>query len=88
MRWFVDKVLKPLSILIGVVFTLGVMLVTGELFFGSSKIKPLFGMSADALAGPSPRADGGTRSPKYFPATKSAPLPLELTQPTDGGTPR
>lgn len=48
------SVLKVASVTVAVLFALGVMISTVDLFFGSSKIRPLFGMSADALAG-----DGG-----------------------------
>jgi hypothetical protein len=35
-----------------VLFALGVVLTAGQIFFfGSSKVRPLFGMSAEALAG-------------------------------------
>lgn len=48
-----QAVLKLLSITVAVLFALGVVLAVGDLFFfGSSKVRPLFGMSADALAGP------------------------------------
>lgn len=50
------SVLKVASVTVAVLFALGVMISTVDLFFGSSKIRPLFGMSAEALAG---HADGG-----------------------------
>ncbi len=49
--------LKSAAITVAVLFAIGVTLAgTTDLFFGSSKIRPLFGMSADALAG-DPRED-------------------------------
>lgn len=48
--------LKTAAITVAVLFVLGVVLTTTDLFFGSSKIRPLFGMSAEALAGDT---DGG-----------------------------
>lgn len=80
-------ILKALAVLVAVVFALGVITLFADPFFGSSKIKPLFGMSAEALAGDPKRMtrnDGGP--PTYFNATKSAPLPLPRPAPqTDGG---
>ncbi len=44
--------LKTAAITVAVLFAIGVTLAgTVDLFFGSSKIRPLFGMSADALRG-------------------------------------
>lgn len=44
--------LQSLALVVGVLFALGVVLSAGSLFyFGSSKVRPLFEMSADALAG-------------------------------------
>jgi hypothetical protein len=48
--------IKTAAITVAVLFVLGVVLTTTDLFFGSSKIRPLFGMSAEALAGD---VDGG-----------------------------
>ncbi|MGV3624443.1 MAG: hypothetical protein ACO1OB_26730 [Archangium sp.] len=81
--------LKTLAVTIAVLFTAVVVLTTGELFFGSSKIKPLFGMSQDALAQNSleqrtSKADAGVRPPTYFNATKSAPIPFPRRD-ADGG---
>ena len=46
------RVLKTLAIVVAVLFALGVVLTAGGLFFfGSSKVRVLFGTSADALAG-------------------------------------
>ena len=58
--------LKTAAITVAVLFVLGVVLTTTDLFFGSSKIRPLFGMSAEALAGDT---DGGiiTRTGKLHP---------------------
>lgn len=48
-----QAVLKTLAITVAVLFALGVALLgVTDLYFGSSKIRPLFGMSLDALAGP------------------------------------
>lgn len=47
--------LQSLALVVGVLFALGVVLSAGSIFyFGSSKVRPLFGMSADALAGDAP----------------------------------
>lgn len=78
---------KTLAITVAVLFTAVVVLTTGELFFGSSKIKPLFGMSQESLAQNSleqrtSKADSGVRPPTYFNATKSAPINFPLR---DGG---
>lgn len=44
--------LQSLALVVGVLFALGVVLSAGTIFyFGSSKVRPLFGLSADALAG-------------------------------------
>jgi hypothetical protein len=52
-----SKTLKSAALIVAIVFTLCVVCsATGYFFFGSSKIRPLFGMSAEALAG---RSDGG-----------------------------
>jgi len=62
----VKTLLKTAAITVAVLFVLGVVLTTTDLFFGSSKIRPLFGMSAEALAGDT---DGGiiTRTGKLHP---------------------
>lgn len=79
------QILRALALTIAVLFTLVVVLTTGELFFGSSKIKPLFGMSQEALAQNSlEQRDAGTRPPSYFNATKSAPINFPKRG-TDGG---
>lgn len=45
------RVLKAASLGVALLFALGVVLATGQLFFfGSSKIRPLFGLDADQLA--------------------------------------
>ena len=63
-----QPVLKFFAIVTGVLFALGVVLTTGQIFFfGSSKIRPLFGLSAEALAG-----DGKPRK------DPSDPKPLDL----------
>ena len=50
------KVLKTLAIVIAVLFALGIVLTANDFFFfGSSKVRTLFGTSADALAGDHPR---------------------------------
>lgn len=67
------KVVSTLALTVAILFTVVVVLTTGELFFGSSKIKPLFGMSQDALAQSAVATpDAGARRPTYFNATKSA----------------
>lgn len=58
--------LKVLALTVGALFALGVVLTVGTtFFFGSSKIRTLFGASEDALAGPRrvrpvPALDAGT----------------------------
>ena len=45
--------LKVLALTVGALFALGVVLTVGAtFFFGSSKVRTLFGNSAEALAGP------------------------------------
>ncbi len=62
MRTLGQDVLKLLSVTVAVLFALGVMLTAANLFFfGSSKVRPLFGLSADALAGDPVLPDGGPR---------------------------
>lgn len=61
--------LKTAALTVAVLFVIGVTLAgTADLFFGSSKIRPLFGMSADALSG-DPKEDdsrdGGVRDGGY-----------------------
>jgi hypothetical protein len=52
-----SKALKSSALVVAIVFALCVVCsATGYFFFGSSKIRPLFGMSAEALAG---YPDGG-----------------------------
>ena len=47
--------LKGAALVVAILFALGIVCTaTGTFFFGSSKIRPLFGMSVEALAG-----DGG-----------------------------
>lgn len=55
-------ILKTLAILAALAFLGGVMLTTVDNLFGGSKVRPLFGMSADALAGPT--MDDGGLSPR------------------------
>jgi hypothetical protein len=51
------SVLQTAALVVAVLFAIGVVLTaTGIFFFGSSKVRPLFGRSADALAG---EPDGG-----------------------------
>jgi hypothetical protein len=53
-------VLKLLAITMAVLFALGVVLTAGNIFFfGSSKVRTLFGESASALAGD---VDAGSRA--------------------------
>jgi hypothetical protein len=55
-----QAVLKLFAITVAVLFALGVVLAVGDLFFfGSSKVRPLFGMSVDALAGRTTRSARG-----------------------------
>lgn len=71
-----QAVLKLLALTVAVLFALGVVLAVGEIFFfGSSKVRPLFGMSADALAGD---RDAGP--------DPSEPRPLDRAT-RDGGSP-
>ncbi|MFZ5441564.1 MAG: hypothetical protein ACOZQL_16275 [Myxococcota bacterium] len=51
-----SSVLKVAALVVALLFGLGVILTTHSLFFGSSKLRPLFGASEAALSGP---ADGG-----------------------------
>lgn len=52
--------MQSLALVVGLLFALGVVLSAGSIFyFGSSKVRPLFGMSADALAGDAGRPDAG-----------------------------
>ncbi len=59
------RALRAVALVVAVLFALGVVLGVGELFFfGSSEVRPLFGMSADALQlqdGVTRRPDGGPR---------------------------
>ncbi len=58
-----DPLVKALSIAVGLIFLAMVMVNAAPEFFGGSKVKPLFGMSADALAGnhrDQPAKDAGT----------------------------
>ena len=53
--------LKTAAITVAVLFALMIVLTSNDFFFfGSSKVRTLFGASADALAGD---PDGGTRNP-------------------------
>jgi hypothetical protein len=53
------RLLKVLAVTMGLVFAFAVVVAAGgTFFFGSSKVRPLFGMSAEALEGP---RDAGTR---------------------------
>ena len=52
------RVLKTLAVLMALLFALGVIITTaGTFFFGSSKIRPLFGMTENGP--PTKRPDGG-----------------------------
>lgn len=81
------KVVSTLAITVAVLFTGVVVLTTGELFFGSSKIKPLFGMTPNGPPGNASleertqRRDAGSRA---LNDTTSAPLNFPLPG-TDGG---
>lgn len=46
------RMLGPLAIILSVVLGLTVICIGGATFLGGTKIRPLFGMSADALTGP------------------------------------
>ncbi len=65
-------IVKALAVLVAIVFAIGVITLFADPFFGSSKIKPLFGMSAEALA--RGHLDGGAS------VSRTAPRPD-----TDGG---
>jgi hypothetical protein len=41
--------LGPLTVILAVLLGLGVIAIGGATFFGGTKIRPLFGLSADAL---------------------------------------
>ena len=46
------NLVRAAALSVAVLFAVGVVYATGELFFfGSSKIRPLFGMNAEALEG-------------------------------------
>ena len=60
--------LKSAAITVAVLFVIGVVLAgTNELFFGSSKIRPLFGLQAELLEGEGKPAvvDAGVRDGGY-----------------------
>lgn len=88
MQVFGRSALKVAAVLVALLFLLGAMLTAVTELFGGSKVRPLFGMSADALAGPlEARPDAGEKKPPtYFNATKSAPLPPPSRRTKDGGT--
>jgi hypothetical protein len=89
MQLFGRSALKVAAVLVALLFLLGAMLTAVTELFGGSKVRPLFGMSADALAGPiEARPDAGEKKPPptYFNATKSAPLPPPSRRTKDGGT--
>lgn len=65
------RIVSGLALSVAVVFTLVVTFTTAELFFGSSKIKPLFGMSEEALARSA--ADGGHPYEPKRPARDGGP---------------
>lgn len=56
-----EKVLKPLVVVVALAFLGGVMLATADQFFGGSKVRNLFGMSADALWSGDPARPKHTR---------------------------
>lgn len=96
------SVLKLLAVSVALLFLLGAMLTAVTELFGGSKVRPLFGMSMDALAaGPGDSGvvnkkqqkanannndDLGLNEPTRFSASKSAPVPLPRRA-KDGGTP-
>ncbi|MFT3713824.1 MAG: hypothetical protein QM817_39700 [Archangium sp.] len=79
------SVLKLLAVAVAVLFLIGAMLTAVGDLFGDTKVRPLFGMSMEALAA---TPDGGKTVPQNanaapsnvdtprFNATKSAPIPL------------
>lgn len=80
--------LKTAAVFMAVLFLFGAMVASVADLMGDTKVRPLFGMSAEALAGPvaaSPDA-GEKKPPVRFNATKSAPLPPPSRQKKDGGT--
>lgn len=91
------SVLKMLAVTVALLFLLGAMLTAVADLFGDSKVRPLFGMSMDALAatpdaGPVQKANtanapnsAGNVEPTRFSASKSAPVPLPRRM-KDGGT--
>lgn len=84
-----QALLKTLAITVALLFLLGAVLTAVTDLFGSSKVRPLFLASQEALAATPPRADGGADAgpPErtYFNATKSGPLPRP--RPRDAGEP-
>jgi len=89
MHVFGRSALKVAAVLVALLFLLGAMLTAVTELFGGSKVRPLFGMSADALAGPvEARPDAGEKKPPPtdFNATRSAPVPPPSRRARDGGT--
>lgn len=72
--------LKTLALGVAVLFLLGAVLTAVTDLFGSSKVRPLFMASTEALAATPPDAgvvlDAGVLDRRYFDATKAGPLRL------------
>ncbi len=51
--------MKPVSIVVAVIVGALLICFGSAVFLGGTKMRPLFGMSADALAGPTPTRDAG-----------------------------
>jgi hypothetical protein len=92
------SVLKLLAVSVAVLFLIGAMLTAVTELFGGSKVRPLFGMSMEALAATpdagaralpqnanAPPSNANVETPR-FSATKSAPIPLPRRV-KDGGAP-
>lgn len=50
---------KPLTVVVAVIVGALLICFGSAVFLGGTKMRPLFGMSADALAGPMPARDAG-----------------------------
>lgn len=58
--------IKTAAITVAVLFVIGVTAAaTADLYFGSSKMRPLFGMSEAMLRGEQPLGDAGVRDGGY-----------------------
>lgn len=82
------KLLQSASLTMLAIFFIVVTLIGGATLFGSSKVRPLFDLSAEALAGDGsppkksrkhdagdPTPDAATPPPHFFAASKAGPLP-------------